>query len=385
MAKILILGSFSRSLVQFRGHFIRRLLDEGHEVVAVAPQPEDDVERTLRSWGAKCRAVAMDRTGINPIQDLETLWELHSLFATEKPDIFFGYTIKPVVYGLLAAWLADVPSRYAMITGVGNAFTDTENIRQFLLQTVASMLYRLSLKMSRRVIFHNPDDAYMFCAKRLVGGPEQLTIVNGSGVDLKEFCPAPLPERPSFLLIGRLLYNKGIREYAEAAYAIRRRHPGARFRLAGWLDDGPAAIDTEELEQWIGDGTIEYLGHLDDVRPAIANCSVYVLPSYREGTPRTVLEAMAMGRPIVTTDVPGCRETVEPGENGFLVPHRNKEALVRAMTHFIGEPQMVESMGRASRRLAEQRFDVEQVTDSLLISLELGRRRTPPPLPHDVA
>ena len=211
-----------------------------------------------------------------------------------------------------------------------------------------------------------------------------MAIVNGSGVDLDEFRPAPFPEQTSYLLIGRLLYTKGIREYAMAARKIRSCHPDVRFRLCGWPDDGPSAISSQELDDWISDGTIEYLGHLDDVRPAIADASVYVLPSYREGTPRTVLEAMAMGRPIITTDVAGCRQTVEPGENGFLVPHRNEDALARAMTHFIGEPQLVESMGSASRRLAEHRFDVEEVTDSLLVTLGLGQRRLPPPLPADM-
>lgn len=385
MAKILILGSFSDSLLRFRGHLIQRLLDDGHGVVAVAPEMSGEVEQTLRGWGADCAEVSIDRQGINPARDLETLWQLHQLFVHENPDLFLGYTIKPVVYGLLAAWLADVPSRYAMITGVGTAFTQVEGAKQYLLQTVASMLYRLSLITSHGVIFQNPDDAYLFCARRLVGGPEQVAVVNGSGVDLDAYQPAPIPEGTSFLTISRLLRNKGIVEYVEAARRVKRHHPSVEFRLVGWSDDGPSAIDDDTLRSWIEGDTVDYLGYLDDVRPAIADATAYVLPSYREGTPRTVLEAMAMARPIITTDVAGCRQTVVAGENGFLVPPRDVDSLARAMTHFIGEREVAKAMGRKSRIRAKNYYDVEHVTDSLLVALGLSSRRMPPPVPSDVA
>lgn len=383
MARVVILGSLSQSLLNFRGHLIRRLLDEGHQVVAVAPGNDSDVEETLRDWGASYESVPMDRTGVSPTRDLQTLFRLHQLFTRVEPDVFLGYTIKPVVYGLLAAWLADVPARYAMITGLGASFTEVEGARQYLLQTLASMLYGVSLRTSQKVIFQNPDDAYLFCARRLVGGPEQVALVNGSGVDIGEFSPVPLPHRPTFLLIARLLRNKGIGEYVTAAEQIRQYHHDARFQLVGWPDAGPDSPTREELERWIHSPAIEYRGYLEDVRPAIAESAVYVLPSYREGTPRTVLEAMAMGRPVITTNVPGCRETVEPGVNGFLVPPRDAGALARAMTHFIGEPEVTRQMGKESRRIAEDRFDVELVTDSLVAALDLATRKVPPPLPRD--
>ena len=386
MAKVLILGSFSDSLLRFRGHLIRRILDEGHQVVAVSPEPDEEVVRTLTGWGASCESVPMDRTGMSPTQDLRTLWHLHQLFVEEKPDIFLGYTIKPVVYGLMAAWLADVPSRYALITGLGLAFTQVDGARQYILQKLASLLYATSLRTSQKVIFQNPDDAYLFCARRLVGGPEEVALVNGSGVDLEFYKPVPLPKEPIFLLIGRLLQNKGIAEYAAAARLVKRYHPQAQFRLVGWPDSGPDAIDMSEVQGWVDDGVIDYLGRLDDVRPAIAEAAVYVLPSYREGTPRTVLEAMAMGRPIVTTDAPGCRQTVVPGENGFLVPVGDVPALARAMTHFIGEHQLARDMGVISRILVRERFDVHKVNDTLMDVLELRvprkkERSVPPPIP----
>lgn len=383
MAKVLILGSFSKSLINFRGHLIRRLLADGHQVIAAAPEEDQDVTRQLEDWGASFHLVPMDRQGVNPARDLHTLYRLHRLFGRVEPAVFLGYSIKPVVYGLLAAWLADVPSRYALITGVGTAFTQTQSARQYLLQSLASMLYGLSLRTSQKVIFQNSDDAYLFCARRLVGGPEQVALINGSGVDIEEFQPVPLPTKPHFLLIARLLKTKGIGEYVAAAEQVRRHHPQARFKLVGWPDTGPDAPTSSELERCIHSPSIEYRGYLDDVRPAIAESAVYVLPSYREGTPRTVLEAMAMGRPIITTDVPGCRQTVRSGVNGFVVPPRDVGALARAMTHFIGEPEVVREMGLRSRQIAAERYDVHAVNDTLLAALDLGARTMPPPIPDD--
>lgn len=388
MAKIILLGSYADSLLHFRGALIRRLIKEGHEVLGVTPPPKTtEVITKLESWGARFRSIPLDRTGIHPGKDLQTLLRLHQLFLREEPDVFLGYTIKPVVYGLLAAWLADIPARYAMITGLGTAFMEAENIRQFLLQSLASLLYSLSLRTSQKVIFQNPDDAYLFCARRLVGGPEEVALVNGSGVDLDHFRPASLPEHTSFLMIARLLIDKGVHEYVDAARQIRRHHPNVAFRLVGYIDESPRSIDADDLQSWIDEGVIEYLGRLKDVRPAIANCSVFVLPSYREGTPRTVLEAMAMARGIITTDVPGCRQTVDIDRNGFLVPTKDAQALARAMTHFIGEDHLIESTGRESRIIVGERFDVHKVNETLLDVLDLRRPNRQiglPPIP-DVA
>ncbi len=385
MARVVILGSYAESLVQFRGHFIRRLLREGHQVVAAAPGPCEAVASTLSGWGARFVEVPMDRQGMHPTRDLKTLKALHDLFRDESPEVFVGYTIKPVVYGLLAAWLADVPSRYALITGLGSAFSGgADGTRQALLQTLASLLYGISLRTSQRVIFQNTDDAYLFCARRLVGGPEDVAIVNGSGVDLQHYRPVPLPRQTTFLLIGRLLRDKGIREYVQAARRIKANHPEVVFRLAGWVDpESPAAIDIDEVERWHDEGTIEFLGRLEDVRQALGKASVFVLPSYREGTPRTVLEAMAMGRPVVTSDAPGCRHTVENGRNGFLVPVGDVEALVRALTHFVDARSLIRDMGSASRELVADRFDVRDVNENLLDILDLRTRPVPPPVPRE--
>lgn len=237
-----------------------------------------------------------------------------------KPDLVLPYTIKPVVYGTLAAWATKVPHRFALITGLGYAFQEHNNTKYKLVNKIATQLYRVSLNKCQTVFFQNPDDEALFRQLKILKPSTPSFVVNGSGVDISEYTLADLPSQPKFLLIARLLGDKGVREYAQAAKRIKEQFPLVSFDLVGRLDDNPDAIKQNEIDAWIKAGTINYLGELTDVRPAIAETSVYVLPSYREGTPRTVLEAMSMGRAIITTDAPGCRETVVDGDNGFLVP-----------------------------------------------------------------
>ncbi|MDX5300418.1 MAG: glycosyltransferase family 4 protein, partial [Gammaproteobacteria bacterium] len=281
-----------------------------------------------------------------------------------RPTVTLPYTIKPVFYGTIAAWLAGVPHRYALVTGLGYAFTDR---RGGLLTVIIRTLYRFALGKAHRVFFQNPDDENLFRETGLLPVSVPSVVVNGSGVDAAAFAVATLPQgHPTFLMIGRLLGDKGVREYAEAARRIKARHPEVRFRLVGWIDTNPDAITQSELDAWVARGTLDFLGKLDDVRPAIADSTVYVLPSYREGIPRTVLEAMAMGRPIITTDAPGCRETVIDGDNGFLVPVKSIDALVEAMLNFIEDPGLAPRMGRRSREIAEEKYDVHKVNAVLL-------------------
>ena len=237
-------------------------------------------------------------------------------------------------------------------------------------------LYALALRQARVVFFQNPDDEALFRRLGLVGSGQFVQRINGSGVKLSHYAPAPFPASPpvTFLMISRLLRDKGVVEYVEAARAVRATNPEARFRLLGGLDPNPSAIKKEELAAWQAEGIIEYLGTVQDVRPALAACHVYVLPSYAEGTPRSVLEAMATGRPILTTDVPGCRETVNPGSNGVLVKARDAGALAEGMRGMIERaksPGTLETMGQASRELAEQKFDVRAVNRVILDSMGL--------------
>jgi len=373
--KILVLGSHARSLVDFRGRLLQSLVERGHRVVACAPDAPAPIVDALAALGAVYRDVSFERAGMRPDQDLRALGAFLALFREIRPDIILGYTIKPVTYGLIAARLAGVPQRFAMITGLGYTFTGT-GLRTQLAGAVARQLYRLSLAGADRVFFQNPDDQALFERLRLVRRSGQTVVINGSGIDLEAFRPAPLPAQNtmSFLLIARLLKDKGVREYVEAARQVRTRYPKAVFRLVGWYDRGnPAAISERDLRAWKAEGIVEYLGELSDVRPVLAATSVYVLPSYREGTPRTVLEAMAMGRPVITTDVPGCRETVVPGVNGYMVPVRDAGALAQAMERFLVEPQIIHAMGRESRRIAEEKYDVHRVNQVIVQAMGLDR------------
>lgn len=367
--RVAIVAGYPGSLVNFRGPLVKALCDAGLDVHAVAPGllSDDQTRRQLESWDVVTHDVAMQRTGTNPLSDLGALHSLYRLYREIQPEAVLSYTIKPVIYGTLAAWLAKVPNRYALITGLGYAFTGEARGKRGLIQRMVRGLYRQALKCADLVFFQNPDDEALFRQLGLLSQKAPSQVVNGSGIDTARFTQAPLPQgSPSFLLIARLLGDKGIREYVAAAARVRERHPEITFKVVGDIDANPDSITRQELDSWIAAGRIDYLGKLDDVRPAISESSVYVLPSYREGTPRTVLEAMAMGRPIITTDAPGCRETVVEGDNGFLVPVKSVDALVEAMKRFIDQPELVTKMGQRSRAIAEEKYDVHKVNAVML-------------------
>jgi glycosyltransferase involved in cell wall biosynthesis len=312
----------------------------------------------------------MSRAGLNPLKDFSTFMALWGLMRRVRPNKVLSYTIKPVIYGTLAAALSGVSQRYAMITGLGYAFTgQATGLRQYV-QKVVQLLYKLALARASKVFFQNPDDRALFKHLGLVPAQTPTVVVNGSGVDVASFTVQPLPtSNIHFLLIARLLGDKGIREYAQAARLLKIQYPEVSCSLVGWVDQNPSSIKQEELESWVNSGDLHYLGKLEDVRPAIAACSVYVLPSYREGTPRTVLEAMAMGRAIITTDAPGCRETVVHGDNGFLVLIQSVESLLSAMIRFVENPKLASSMGIRSREIAENKYDVNKVNDVMLFEM----------------
>lgn len=365
--KILLIASLPESLINFRGHLLTALQSKGLVVHIAAPGLSESsaMRHQLQALGIVVHNIPMRRTGISPAADIYSLWNLLLLMLAIRPQYVLPYTIKPVVYGSLAAWLSCVPRRYALVTGLGYAFQGEADARRGL-RLLVQLLYRLALKCTHKVFFQNPDDQALFRTLGLLSSKTPSFVVNGSGVDVAAFAVTPLPAEPNFLLIARLLGDKGIREYAQAAHQIRALYPNAKFSLVGWIDENPDAITQSELNSWVHKGVINYLGRLSDVRPALADCYVYVLPSYREGTPRTVLEAMAMGRAVITTDVPGCRETVVDGDNGLLVPARSVEALVEAMERFIIDPSLAPRMGLRGRKIAEEKYDVHMVNAVML-------------------
>lgn len=363
----LLVASYPDSLLNFRGPLIDALLASGLAVHVAAPDlpPHSQVRRQLQAKGALVHDIPLRRTGTNPLADLIAIVSLWRLMRSVRPVYVLGYTIKPVLYGSLTAWLAGVPRRYALITGLGYAFQEGAGERRWLKRLVQS-LYRFALAKTCKVFFQNPDDQALFKTLGIMADDSASVVVNGSGVDVANFAEAPLPKALYFLLIARLLGDKGIREYVQAAVVVKSKYPQAEFGLVGWIDDNPDAITQAELDTWVAEGIVVYHGRLGDVRPAIADCSVYVLPSYREGTPRTVLEAMAMGRAVITTDAPGCRETVVDGDNGFLVPVKAVDELAAAMTRFIEQPALISTMGRRSREIAVQKYDVHSVNKYML-------------------
>lgn len=369
---IAIVSSLATTLVNFRGPLITEMLRRGYRVLAYAPDHDPQTRADLVRLGAEPVDYRMSRTGLNPIHDVRAMFDLTRLLRRHKPDLVFSYFIKPVIYGTIAARLAGIPRRFAMIEGMGFVFTtaDRPSFARKLLQFTATKLFRLSLSFAQRLILLNPDD-HRECLERRLIAPERIAILGGIGVDLDEWSyHQPLQNPVVFIFVGRLLRDKGVSEFAEAATILREKGYSARFVILGGHDVNPTAIDLATVMQWVSDGIVEWPGHVP-VAPVLRAASVFVLPSYREGVPRSTQEAMATGLPVITTDVPGCRETVISGENGLLVPAKDAIALAEAMEFFIQHPDQIIPQGQASRRLAEERFDVHVQNNRLLTMIGL--------------
>ena len=368
---VLLNSSYGQSLVNFRARLIEELVAAGDQVHVTAPDFDDALIGRLEGMGARAHQVPLARTGIGPLSDLRYASSIRRLIREIGADLVLSYTSKPNIWASLAAGSVGIRSA-SLITGLGYAFTEGGGAKRKLVSIASRILYRLATARNYVVIFQNPDDRADFIAAGCLSDPSKARLVNGSGVDIQQFAVAPLPDAPIFLMVARLLGTKGVREYARAGLALRARHPDCRILLAGYPDEGADGVELDELNRWQAGG-LEYLGQLADVRPAIAQASVFVLPSYyREGTPRSTLEAMAMGRPVITTDMPGCRETVTDGENGFLVPPRDADALLDAMQRLSADPSMRSRMGAESRAICERRFEVGGVTRTLLDHLSLA-------------
>jgi len=348
---------------------IKELVKLGHEVIALAP--ETGFEDQLSSIGARFYSIPLERNGLNVFKDFKAIIAVLKILKKEKPDILLLYTIKPVVYGSLVGRVLGISNIYSIITGLGYAFTG-DSLKKRVLGNIIKLLYKLGLKHNKKVFFQNPDDLQLFAKLNLVNENKQSILINGSGVDVEKYYHAEVnTESINFLLIARLIWDKGIGEYVEAARKLKMKYPHVDFAILGPFDSNPAAIKPKDIEAWVAEGAVTYLDRTDDVRPYIAESSVYVLPSYREGTPRSVLEAMSMGRPIITTDAPGCRETVQHGVNGFLVPVKDSNALAEAMEFFILNPDKIPIMGAKSHEIVVEKYDVRKVNKVILENLSL--------------
>jgi glycosyltransferase involved in cell wall biosynthesis len=363
----------SWNILNFRAGLIRALCAEGYQVAAISP-PDSHAPR-LAELGCRHLPVMMDSAGVSPLNDLRLLVRYRKALKAAKPDVFLGYTVKPNVWGSLAAQSLGIPT-INNVSGLGTAF-----IREGLLTRVVTALYKVAFRRASTVFFQNQEDRDLFINRRIVD-PAKTALLPGSGIDLQRFTAAPRErgegEPFTFVMVARLVWDKGVREYVEAARLVRARYPEARFQLLGFLDvANRTAVPRAEVEAWVAEGLIDYLGEADDVRPFLEAADCVVLPSYREGLPRVLLEASAMARPLIATDVPGCRHIAVHGVNGYLCAVRDPASLAGAMGDMLALPEGERlKMGRAARARVEAEFDERKVVELYLqaIAKALGDR-----------
>ncbi len=369
MKKILIISTNSHSLINFRSELIEDFLDRHVSVVACIPEDsftQSAIEK-FENRNVKIEILDIKNTRKNVFFDLILIFKIIKIIKKNKIDGVFLFHMKPVVYGSIAARLLGLKHIYSMVTGLGYVFTENKGFS--ITRTLLKSLLSFSLSLNNKIFFQNKDDFELLCKSEDLKNASVL--INGSGVntDIFIFTP-PLPEI-SFLFVGRLLRHKGIYEYVEASRILKKKYPEVSFKVAGGFHSNPSSVSLKELESWIEEKTIDYLGEVQEILPAFQETSVCVLPSYREGCPRSLLEAMSVGRAIITTDVPGCRDTVIENDNGYLIPAKNVIQLAEAMEKFIANPSKIKNMGRQSRHLAEQKYNVHKVNIKILENMGL--------------
>jgi glycosyltransferase involved in cell wall biosynthesis len=362
--KIMVLSSHTSSLFWFRMDMVMDFMKNGHTVIAVGSEAEIEWKDKFKENNIEYRQLHVERNGLNPFKDVKTFTELCKFMRDEKPDKIFVYQAKTIVYGSIAARLNGITEVYPLIAGLGSIFRGT-GLKNKIVKMIMKTEYKVACKCIKKVFFQNNDDKNEFIHNRLVKA-NKTVIINGSGVNLDKFKPTPIPDRPAFLYIGRLIRDKGVGEYLEACKILKQSNSQVRCLLVGPYDSNPSALKPEELQTYIDEGIVEYFGEQKDVRPYISQCSTYVLPSYHEGTPKTVLESMAMGRSIITSDAPGCRETVIAGVNGYLVAVKDVRGLVEKMVYLVEHPDLNYQMGVHSLKLAVEKYDVKSVNQVIM-------------------
>ncbi len=363
--RILIICGAAKSLVTFRGDLIKRLLSEGHEVICAAPFPESNTEfrDELEKMGTQTFAYPLNRAGISPISDIKTIFFLRRKIEEYKIDLVFPYTIKSVIYGSLAAKKNNT-SVISLITGLGFTFSGVST-KANILQKVTSFLYKKALRKNKAIIFQNEDDRNLFLRKKIISPRQNTYLVNGSGVNLNEYKTRIKKndgERIIFVIVSRLIAEKGIKLFMDAAKKLKKKYPKSEYHIIGPIDTSPSGIKKSTIDKFVSKGIITFHGEQRTVIGFLQQSDVFVLPTYyREGVPRSILEALSIGMPIITTNTPGCRETVVNEENGILVTPKDFNDLHRAMESFLKHPERIEVMGINSRKLASEKFDVNKV------------------------
>jgi glycosyltransferase involved in cell wall biosynthesis len=363
--RVLIVAGHAGNVLNFRLPLLKLLESLGHEVKVVAPALTDNIVEQLRQANIASEQFGLERTGLNPLADIRSISNLIKVMQNFRPDYVLTFTAKPSVYGVIAAKWCGISTITSVIEGLGFAFLEGREPRRMVAKTILKHMYRFTLPRAQHVVFLNSDDRNLFYKMSILKDQSQSSVVPGIGLDLKKFAPVPIPDQTCFLLIARFLKDKGVEEYAKACQILKDKGLFFRCIIVGYRDDSPNSVSENTVAEWAVQG-LENLGKLDDVRPAIAQASVMVLPSYREGFPRVIMEGMAMARAVIATDVPGCRQTVEVGRNGFLVPARDVQALAEAMMRFIEKPQLATTMGQESLVIARQNFDEKDLAKQLI-------------------
>ncbi|MFD1794966.1 glycosyltransferase family 4 protein [Paracoccus aurantiacus] len=373
---VLVIAGLAWSLVNFRLDLMRRMVANGHRVLAAAPDFDPETESTLRAEGIEPLSVPMNRTGLNPAQDLKTLSALRKLIRDRRPDVVLPYTMKPIVWGTLAARLEGNTRCYPLFTGLGYAFSDPNpKGKRRLVRRIAIELHRRALRSVKLGFYYNAAELHDLRRFRMIPEQTRMVAIPGSGADTERFAPTPIPDGPPvFLFIARMLRSKGLEDLLAAARILRAEGRDFQVALLGPTDTNPDAVDEGTLRQWHESGDVVYHGATRDVRPYLADSHVLVLPTrLREGVPRTILEAMSSARPVITTDAPGCGETVGDGDGGFVVPVGDVDALASAMRRFIDDPQLAARMGQQARARVCRNNDVHLVNRLLLTEMGLER------------
>lgn len=374
MKKIILLNNIARDILIFRRHLIKFLIAHNYTVYAMATDFTSDTKEKVEELGAIPIAYSFARTGLNPLADIKNMKYLEKLFREIAPDIILSSFAKPVIFGTLAAKRAGVPKIIAMVEGLGYAFTQQpkgQSIKAKMIKYAQVLLYKIALPKADCVLFLNQDDPKDLLDRYFIK-VKKREVLGGIGLDLNEYqFSQVITTSISFVFIARLLREKGIFEFLKAAEQVKKKYPAVVFKVIGSFDtENPGALKRRELQYYIENNIIEYPGFVTNIKDWIKESSVFVLPSYREGVPRSTQEAMAMGRAVITTDVPGCRETVVEGKNGFLIPKWDVVALAKAMEYFIENPEEIIRMGEESHKIALEKFDGEKVNQRLLKIIE---------------
>lgn len=369
MKKILVITPHTPSLLWFRMDMMQSFQKSGYSVVAAGEESEEVWKETLKKEGIEYYKISINRNGLSLIEDLKTLVEIKNLYKRIKPEKVFLYQAKAVVYGSIAANRVKGIEVYNLISGLGSIFRGT-GLKKSVLRFLMKIQYRYALRKST-VIFHNHDDMQQFVDWGIVKR-SQCDVVHGSGVNLEKFEYSPIPENEIiFLMVSRIIRDKGIMEYLNACHIVKKKYPEVRCFLVGAYDTNPSAIQPEEISEYF-ESDVEYVGQQKDVVPFLQMCTTFVLPSYHEGTPKSVLEAMAVGRPIITTMAPGCRETVEDGRNGYLVPTKDADMLAKKMIYLIENPDIRRKMSIESRKIVQDKYDVNKVNQEILKIMKMN-------------